>query len=60
MKSVSHANKIHSGYDIKKEVDRSARTKSTRYRVHTKFPAAEVLQFYDAYFNAKGWRSSFE
>ena len=51
---------FHSGYDIKKEVDRSAGTKSTSYRVQTEFPAAEVLEFYDAYFNAKGWRSSFE
>ena len=48
------------GYDIKKEVDRSGGTKSISYRVQTEFPAAEVLEFYDSYFNAKGWRSSFE
>jgi len=51
---------FHNGYDIKKEVDPSAGTKSISYRVQTKFPAAEVLEFYDSYFNAKGWRSSFE
>ena len=51
---------FHSGYHIKKEIDRSKGTKSISYYVQTKFPAAEVLQFYDSYFNAKGWRSSFE
>jgi hypothetical protein len=47
-------------YHIKKEIDRSSATKSIRYRVQTKFPAAEVLEFYDSYFNANGWRPSFE
>ncbi len=51
---------FHSGYGIKKEVDRSGGTKSISYRVQTKFPAVEVLEFYDSYFNAGGWRSSFE
>ena len=51
---------FHSGYQIKQEIDRSKGTKSISYRVQTKFPAAEVLEFYDSYFNAKGWRSSFE
>ena len=49
-----------SGYQIKEEIDRSKGTKSISYRVQTKFPAAEVLEFYDSYFNARGWRSSFE
>jgi DNA ligase-1 len=48
------------GYQIENEVDRSAGTKSISYRVQTKFPAAEVLEFYDSYFNARGWRPSFE
>jgi DNA ligase-1 len=48
------------GYQIENEVDRSAGTKSINYRVQTKFPAAEVLEFYDSYFNARGWRPSFE
>jgi DNA ligase 1 len=51
---------FHSGHHIKKEIDPSRATKSISYRVHTKFPAAEVLEFYDSYFNARGWRSSFE
>ena len=51
---------FHNGYHIKKEVDRSTGTNSISYRVQIKFPAAEVLEFYDSYFNARGWRSSFE
>jgi len=51
---------FHNGYQIKKEIDPSRGTKSISYRVQTKFPAAEVLEFYDSYFNAKGWHSSFE
>ncbi len=51
---------FHNGYRIEKENDRFRGTKSISYRVQIKFPAAEVLEFYDAYFNAKGWRSSFE
>ena len=51
---------FHNGYQIKKEIDRSKGTKSISYHIQTKFPAAEVLEFYDSYFNAKGWRSSFE
>jgi len=51
---------FHNGYDIKKERDRSGGTKSISYRVQKRFPAAEVLEFYDSYFNARGWRSSFE
>jgi hypothetical protein len=48
------------GVHIKKEIDRSSATKSISYRLQTKFSAAEVLEFYDSYFNAKGWRPSFE
>ena len=51
---------FHNGYQIKKEIDPSRGTKSISYRVQTKFPAAEVLECYDSYFNAKGWHSSFE
>ncbi len=51
---------FHNGYDIVEEVNPSAETKSISYRVQVKFPAAEVLEFYDSYFNARGWRSSFE
>jgi hypothetical protein len=51
---------FHNGYHVKKEVDRSRKTKSISYRVQKKFPAPEVLEFYDAYFNTNGWRASFE
>lgn len=48
------------GYDIEKKTDHRGKTKSVSYLVQAKFPAAEVIEFYDAYFNAKGWRPSFE
>jgi hypothetical protein len=48
------------GYDIAKETDHRSKTKSVSYLVQAKFPAAEVIEFYDAYFNAKGWLPSFE
>jgi hypothetical protein len=51
---------FHNGHDITKEFDPSRKTKSIRYRVQKKSSATEVLQFYDSYFNANGWRSSFE
>jgi hypothetical protein len=48
------------GYHIIKEIDRFRGTKSISYRIQKKYPAAEILEFYDSYFNARGWRSSFE
>jgi hypothetical protein len=48
------------GYEIEKENDHRSKIKSVSYLVQVKFPAAEVIEFYDAYFNAKGWRPSFE
>lgn len=48
------------GYNFQKYLDASKETKSIRYYVQTGYPPAEVLEFYDAYFNGKGWRSSFE
>jgi hypothetical protein len=48
------------GDHIKKEIDPSSATKSISYRVQAKFSAEEVLEFYDSYFNANGWRPSFE
>ena len=47
-------------YDIAKETDHRSKTKSVSYLVQARFPAAEVIEFYDAYFNAKGWQPSFE
>jgi hypothetical protein len=48
------------GYNIKKNFNPSKGTKSIIYHVQIDYPAAEVLEFYDSYFNGNGWRSSFE
>ena len=48
------------GYNLKKHFDASKQTKSIRYYVQSGYPPAEVLEFYDAYFNGSGWRPSFE
>ena len=48
------------GYNLQKYFDASKETKSIRYYVQAGYPPAEVLEFYDAYFNGRGWRSSFE
>lgn len=48
------------GYNIKKELSPSGGIKSIIYRVRTKYPAAEIIEFYDSYFNGRGWISSFE
>ena len=48
------------GYDITRASDLSRETKSITYRVQTKYPAAEIIEFYDSYLNGRGWISSFE
>ncbi|MBW2437273.1 MAG: hypothetical protein PVI49_05915 [Desulfobacterales bacterium] len=48
------------GYNVEKFVDASQQTKSIRYSIRTNYPPAEVLEFYDAYFNGRGWQASFE
>lgn len=48
------------GYNIEKIFDAAKSTKSVTYKIQTKNPPTEVLEFYDAYFNGSGWRSSFE
>jgi hypothetical protein len=50
----------HKGYNVEKFFDHSKETKSVIYRVQTDYAAAEVIEFYDAFFNGKGWRPSFE
>lgn len=47
-------------YNLQEYVDASNETESVTYRVQTNHPPTEVLEFYDAYFNGEGWRSSFE
>ena len=48
------------GYDIENSFNRMKGTKGLAYKVQTNYPAAEVLEFYDAVFNGKGWKPSFE
>jgi hypothetical protein len=48
------------GKNLQKYFDTSKEIKSIHYYVQTGYPPAEVLEFYDAYFNGRGWRSSFE
>lgn len=48
------------GYDIENSFNRVKGTKGLVYRVQTNYPAAEVLEFYDAVLNGRGWKPSFE
>jgi hypothetical protein len=48
------------GYNLQKYLDASKATKSVCYYVQSVDPPAEVLEFFDAYFIGRGWRSSFE
>jgi hypothetical protein len=50
----------HGGHGIGYSYNRSQGIKTLVYRVHTRFPAAEMVQFYDAALNGKGWKPSFE
>jgi len=47
-------------YEIENGFSRLKGTKSIIYKVQTHFPAAEVLEFYDAALNGSGWKPSFE
>ena len=47
-------------YDIKKSANRVGGTKTLWYKIQTRYPAGEVLEFYDAALNAGGWKPSFE
>jgi hypothetical protein len=48
------------GYDIENSFNRMKGTKGLFYKVQTDYPAAEVLEFYDAVLNGRGWKPSFE
>ena len=50
----------HKGVNVTRSYDHSKQTKFLSYHVQTDHPAAEVIEFYDAYLNGRGWRSSFE
>lgn len=51
---------FHGGYKLEEQFDASNEIKSVTYRVQANNPPTEVLEFYDAYFNGRGWRSAFE
>jgi hypothetical protein len=48
------------GYNIKKDFNPAGGSKTVTYSIQLKSPAAEIIEFYDSYFNGKGWISSFE
>ncbi|MGD8963620.1 MAG: hypothetical protein PVF29_06345 [Desulfobacterales bacterium] len=48
------------GYKREEHFDASNEIRSVTYRVQANNPPTEVLEFYDAYFNGRGWRSAFE
>jgi hypothetical protein len=48
------------GYDIQNSFNRMKGTKALVYKVQTNYPAAEVIEFYDAVLNGRGWKPSFE
>lgn len=47
-------------YEIENSADRVKGTKTLSYKILTRYPAGEVLEFYDAALNARGWKPSFE
>jgi len=47
-------------YDIENSVNRLKGTKALNYKIQTSYPAAEVLEYYDAALNGSGWKPSFE
>ncbi len=51
---------FYEAYNVNKTLDDSSETVTVNYHVQGVHPAAEVLEFYDTYFNARGWISSFE
>jgi hypothetical protein len=48
------------GYQVETRIDPATKSEHMVYYVRTAHPAAEVLEFYDVYFNGIGWQSSFE
>ena len=47
-------------YDIKNTTNRKEGIKTLTYKIQTRYPATEVVEFYDAALNAAGWKPSFE
>ena len=47
-------------YQVETYVDPDTKSELLTYYIRTGNPAAEIIEFYDAYFNGIGWKSSFE
>ena len=47
-------------YDLRNSANHEKDTKTLRYKIQTRYPAGEVIEFYDAALNAGGWKPSFE
>ena len=58
--SVSEIPIYRNAYNVEKYVDHMTKSELLTYNVRMDHPAAEVIEFYDAYFNGIGWKSSFE
>lgn len=58
--SVTEIPIYRNAYNVEKHVDLAAKSEFLAYYVRTENPAAEIIEFYDAYFNGIGWKSSFE
>jgi hypothetical protein len=48
------------GYNVIKKFNSAEGSQTVNYRIQLKPPAAELIEFYDSYFNGAGWISSFE
>jgi hypothetical protein len=58
--SINEIPIYRNAYNVEKYVDHATKSERLTYSVRTDNPAAEVIEFYDAYFNGIGWKSSFE
>ena len=47
-------------YDIKNTANHIKGTRTLTYKIQTRYPAGEVVEFYDAALNAGGWKPAFE
>jgi len=47
-------------YDIENSVNRLKGMTALNFKIQTSYPATEVLEYYDAVLNGRGWRPSFE
>ena len=48
------------GYGLNRAIDPSQNAKILQYRIRVTQPPLDVIEFYDAFFIARGWISAFE